>query len=56
MKLDSSLFAQMALDLLKNANIPGVALDAAMEFRAVAREMAEGRLVISDATAPQDQA
>lgn len=41
-------FGQLALQLLAAAQIPGEALDAAMQFRGVAQGLALGKLSIID--------
>ena len=51
--IDSQTFGQLALQLLQQASIPGAALDAAVEFRAVAKALAEGAAAITPAEASE---
>ena len=46
--MDSKTFGQLALQLLQQASIPGEALDAAMQFREIAKAIAEGRAVVQE--------
>lgn len=46
--MDSKQFGQLALEMLAQVNIPGNALDAALAFRAMAADLADGRAVISE--------
>lgn len=48
-------FGQLALQLLAAAQIPGEALDAAMQFRGIAQDLASGRVIINDAMSDKNQ-
>lgn len=48
--MDAKTFGLAALDLVKAATFPGTALEAAMEFKKLAIELAEGRLIVCAAT------
>lgn len=41
--MDSMVFGKLALQLLAAAHIPGGEIDAALAFRDMARDLAEGR-------------
>jgi hypothetical protein len=46
--MTSEQFGTLALQLISQASIPGSALDAAIAFRKMARDLAEGRVVLAD--------
>jgi hypothetical protein len=46
--MNGQTFGQLALQLLQQAHIPGDALDAAMQFREIAKALSEGRAVVQE--------
>lgn len=56
--MDPRTFGQTALQLLAVSNIPGNAIDAALQFRDLATRLAEGELTFSppEPEAPDDDA
>lgn len=48
MEMTPETFGAMALELFNSATIPTAAIDTAMQFREIAKALAEGRMALQD--------